>query len=219
MRPTGPSLILPHGTPVIVVDPLRDFMDQSGTFAKCYGAQDTESIRDVLPVLTEMLRTWRGKTWNILCQSLYARNQWKVRGLEELCTKENCSGRESLIGRASFDFTATKSDNSVTSMAQGEVEELGRHMRKHLILTGVTTTSCIAKSVEALRIGFVRIIIPRNAVAARNSQQKKADALFEGWSDERMTKVIVVPTWREITFESPPGAASPYSSDEDTPGQ
>lgn len=40
------KLILPIGTPHIIVDPLQDF--NKGAFVTCYGTEDTQPIRDVI---------------------------------------------------------------------------------------------------------------------------------------------------------------------------
>ena len=189
-------------------------MDRDGTFAECFnldGQKDAEPVRRILPTLTGMTKAWRRKAYLILCQSLYTYDQWKVKGLENLCTEENRWGREPRIDERLFHSIVTKSHNSITSMPASEWEELVRHTREHLILTGVTTTSCIKKTVEALRLGFWKVIIPRNAVASRASQKEEADLLLDSWSGDSASHVIVVPSWRDITFLPPPGGASLYS--------
>lgn len=211
MRPPSLPLIVPKSTPAVVVDPLHDFMDEKGVFTQCYGREETEPMRNLLPTLNQMVRVWRGKAHVVLCQSLYSHNQWGVKGLENLCTQENLLGREPCIDERFFQSAVTKSRNSITSIPTEEWRELARNTKKHLILTGVTTTSCIAKTVEALRSGFWKIIIPADAVASRASQQKKEEALLDSWSDEHLSRVIVVPHWRDITFSPLHGGASLYS--------
>lgn len=204
MKPSTPKLTLPKGTLTIVVDPLNDFMSAEGVFAKAYGLPDTQPVRDLLPVLRSMMEAWKTKAHVLLCRSLYRHDQFGVRGLENLCTEGNRVGRDSEIPESFFRRDFEKTDNSILETEDDEVK--GRiSTAQHLILAGVTTTSCLPKSVVHIRQvypGHPQIIVPRDAVAARKERQADAEALLKAWEDEGPEgQVTVVPSWKDIRFK------------------
>ncbi len=203
MLPSSLPLELPVGTPAVVVDPVRDFMHSKGTFTECFGLEDTEPIRQILPRLREMIKKWRMKVYPILCQSLYEWDQFGVPGLENLCTQGNFLGREPMIPETCFRATITKPQNSLYSAPREEESKAWNYIcrSRHLILTGVTTTSCIQRTVKDFPKGYTQMVIPRDAVASRASRKSDEQAILDYWSEERMTNVIVVPSWKNIKFK------------------
>ncbi len=188
---------------VTVVDAtLRDFADIDGVFARCYGREDSRPVLDLCErMIEEEIYGLRERHAHLtLCRSQYTRNQFNVKGLEELCATEE--GRRSVLSPDLFDWEIDKNDNSILS-AGAKAEEL-IDTRDHHILTGVTTTSCVGKSIDEIRKRFAgkgkRIIVPRNAVAARASQADKARALFDEWKKDARSDVIVVPSLSDIEF-------------------
>ncbi len=123
-----------------------------------------------------------------------------MQGLEELCTSEK--GGTSVISNSYFDAQVRKTDNSIFTAGQEFLDAVKQ--RTFLVFTGITTTSCILKSIQEVREKFADrvVIVPRNAVASRVSQKKKEDELFEEWRDSNDERVIVVPTLRSIYFSN-----------------
>jgi nicotinamidase-related amidase len=206
-----PSLQLARDTPAIFVDPLSAFMELEGTFVQCYGSEDTEPVRALGVTMKAMAREWRNAAELVLCQSLYERNQFSVPGLEELCTEQNRFDRAPVFAddhEEWFKYTIEKHDNSVLATLDRELRGILAATR-HLILTGVTTTSCIAKSIEgddrgrnSLRkeLPDLTVVVPRDAVAARVQKSAEAQELLAQWSRSEDKRVIVVESWKNITF-------------------
>ncbi len=192
-----------HNSSVTVVDAtLRDFANLDGVFARCYGEEDARPVLDLCQrMIEEEIHALRKRHAHLtLCRSQYRQNQFNVQGLEDLCTTE--AGRHSLLSPDLFDFEINKTDNSILSAGE-KAEQLIDERNDH-ILTGVTTTSCIGKSINDIRARFAGrgkcIIVPRDAVAARFSQAKKADALFREWESDEQGDLIVIPSLRDIEF-------------------
>lgn len=192
-----PRLSVPVGTPVIVVDPLKDF--ESGEFVTCYGLEDTEPVREVIARLRQMVEAWQGKARLVLCASLYDDDQFKVPGLEKLCTTD--AGRQSVIPPGLFHRQILKRQNSFGPTMQ-DLRPIVEN-DNCLIITGLTTTSCVVQSVNDCRavLGRVRLIVPANAVGTRKGRQNDGQRLVENWSQPNELHVTVVPRWEGITFE------------------
>jgi len=186
---------------VIVVDAtLPDFALQSGIFAQCYGEKDAQPVLALCKRMIEYkIEELRKRGAHVtLCRSNYDFDQFGVPGLESLCVTEQ--GRESLVDENKFDWQLEKTDNSILSA--GERIHTLITLRKNLILAGVTTTSCVGKSIEDMRrqhAGRVQIIVPWDAVASRASQTAKEAKLLKQWEDSR--DVIVVSELDDIIFE------------------
>lgn len=202
MKPDKLPLTLPIGTPVILIDPLNDFTKPEGVFTEAYGAEDTKPVRDVVPVLNAMARAWAQKTEIILCRSLYTYDQFGVKGLEDLCTKENDWGRESVINYEWILRGFDKTENSILATDDKKIFDILESSR-FLILAGMTLTSSIAKSKEELReiLPELTLVVPRNAAAVRASRKADGEALFQQWADPAEEGVIVTPAWNNIKFK------------------
>ncbi|MSR87157.1 isochorismatase family protein [Candidatus Peribacteria bacterium] len=189
------DLVLPKGTHVAVIDPQVDFMNVDGVYARKYG-KDAEPLAAITPELCKMVDQLKGKTIRMLFKSFYTENQFGVEGLEKLCTTD--SGCKSVIDEYRFNSVFKKFENSMLSapcLNDKFINELS-----HLILTGITITTCIEKSREAMAKRFpdLHIVIPLNVVAARLSQKKKADILIKQWRND--PQMSVVDKWQDIVF-------------------
>lgn len=192
MYHNGSSLQLPKETTrIFVVDPLRDFLEESGVFAQCYGLEDTKPIRAIRSVLEDIV----GQRQCILCASHYKHDQFDVQGLEKLCT--TARGREPVIPKGNFVDAFEKTTNSILS----DRENVDRILSgaTHAVITGVTTTHCIAMSVEDFHEQYRELIciIPRDAVASRTSRKNDEQALFKRWQKEG-EEIIVVDSVQDI---------------------
>lgn len=205
MRPKRTPLLLPHGTGVVVVDAVKAFMHPDGTFVRCYGTEDAKPVCEVLERLREMLLAWQHKARPMECRSIYKRNQFTVPGLEELCTEENAFDRESCLPPGQFEWVFDKTDNSLLSAGEAVIALL--RQSRNLIVTGVTTTSCVRKTVEDCVERFgdsMRIIVPGDAVASRVEKAAEQAALLKKWGSRTNKNVMVVDSWRDIAFEGRP---------------
>lgn len=84
-----------------------------------------------------------------------------------------------------------------------------------VLLCGVTTTSCIAAAVEALKGRCTRVVVARDAVAARAKARHRHDMLLAKWATEEGPGVAVVDSWRQLLpprFHTIPTAAAAVSS-------
>ncbi len=186
---------VPFGTPVIVVDPLKDFA--CGVFVECYGMEDTEPIRELIARLQQMVEAWQGKARLVLCKSLYDHNQFAVPKLETLCTTDD--GRESVISRNLFQQDIIKRQNS---FAPNDVplEPIVGDAR-YLIMTGLTTTHCVIQSIVDCRrrLGRVQLIVPANAVGTRKMRESDGQRILGDLSHPH-DQHVVVPRWEDIRF-------------------
>lgn len=201
MKPDQLPLKLPKKTPVIVVDPLNDFTHPKGVIARVYGAEDTKPLRDLLPVLNTMALKWKLNAEIILCRSLYRDNQFNVPGLENLCTEDNCWGRDSPIDSRLFHNEFEKQDNSILVTDDGEIRGILESVR-FAVLTGMTLTSCIAASKAQIRkeIPDLTLVVPRDTTGVRVSRTEDGEMLFREWEAAEETRVIVTPSWRDVRF-------------------
>lgn len=194
MRLHTPHLILPKQTPHIVVDPLEDFTE--GAFVDCYGAPDTEPVREVVANLDAMTEEWRDDAELILCRSQYEHNQFGVPGLERLCTTEK--GRRSVIDPNRFARSVCKFDNSLLSADVDLDELIGDN--EFFGIEGLTTTSCVIKTVNDCRdrMRDRTIVLPANAVGVRKARTADGQKILAQLSDPSDMQVIVVPEWQQI---------------------
>ncbi len=190
------SLVLPAKTPHIVVDPLQDFVSENGPFWTRYGQEDIRPLSDVIRVLEEMTLEWQESAYLILCKSQYAHDQFIHDGLVGLCTADE--GRSAKIPETRFARTINKGDNSVFSADVSMEELLGQ--AEFIGIEGLTTTSCVRKSVEDFRrrMNDRVLVVPRDAVAARKERTEDARAFLDSLASINEKNVIVVPTWRGI---------------------
>lgn len=201
MKPLHTPLILPKHTPVIVVDPLNDFTHPDGVFAQTYGKVDTKPVRDVLPVLKRMATTWKEKARVILCRSLYREDEFGVPGLEQLCVASNFWGRDTALDPRLFKKEFEKRHNSILVTDDQEIRDILESTR-FAVMTGMTVTSCIKKSKEAVatEIPKLTLVVPRDTTGVRASRADDAEALFQEWESPKEEKVIVTPSWTDIKF-------------------
>lgn len=171
-------------------------MNPNGIFAlwaarEGRGLDETDDIRNLPPTLQEMLNAWKGRAYRVLCRSEYPYNRWEKEGLEKLCTTEG--GRASVIDPSLFEHTMTKTDNSILAASEEDLKFL--HRNEYLILAGVTTTSCIRKSIEQLLAERtqLKIIVFRNLVAARKSERDKAEKVL----NMRHPNLTVMDRWQD----------------------
>ncbi len=188
------SLTLPRGTPHVVVDPLHDFAH--GAFVECYGEKDTEPCREVIRTLTEMTEAWRQQAQMILCRSLYRYNEFNIPKLEKLCV--GGKGRRSLIPPEWFREHILKTHNSLFTGDKDPRELAADH--EFFGVTGLTTTSCVIKTIEDCKklMADKTIVVPADAVAVRKSRMKDQEAILERLSDPGEKQVVVVKSWRDI---------------------
>jgi len=198
MKISNASLVLPERTPHIVVDPLLDFTE--GAFVDCYGKKDTEPIRDVVANLDTMTAAWQDKAELILCRSQYDYDQFGVPGLEKLCTTD--WGRQSVIDPRRFSRSVCKFDNSLLS-ADADLDELIGDNEFYGI-EGLTTTSCIIKTIDDCRdrMRDRTIVLPANAVGVRKARTADGQRILAQLSDPDDRQVIVVPRWQQIHHRS-----------------
>ncbi len=201
MKPSLTPLKLPRDTPVILVDPLNDFVEEEGVFAQAYGSEDTRPVRDLLPVLKKMAHAWQNKARLILCRSLYDENQFGVSGLEQLCVESNPWGRDCPMHENWFKGEFEKRHNSILVTDDNEIRDILEAAR-FAVLTGMTLTSCIAKSKEQIRneIPNLTLVVPRDTTGVRASRSADAEKIFEEWEQEHEDHVIVTPSWKKIKF-------------------
>jgi len=194
-------LISSENSLAIVIDPLADFISEKGAFSRCYGEKDTERVRNVANDLEAMVDEWNERVRVLLCRSKYEYDQCKVRNLEMLCVTEQ--GRESMIAPEMFSAVIEKYENSI--LCSPDIEEYLSDEILHLIPTGITTTSCVRKSIRGIQEKFphIKIIIPKNAVASRISRENDENALLDLWG--KSNNVIVVKRWQDIDLDIPSG--------------
>lgn len=194
-------------TCVVVVDAVRDFFDDDGAFAACYGKEDVEPVRRVLPALEDLALAWSGQCRVLCCRSRYHLNQFGVAGLENLCTTER--GRELRLPRGYFDDVVDKVDNSI--LTSPKIQRIFKEHRAltHLVLAGVTTTSCIARSIADIRsaLRHLQVVVPCDAIASRGSRQGDEHRLLRAWGSRQEKGVWVVPSWKDIEIGEGPRAA------------
>src|SRR3989344_5567056 len=188
-----------HATCAIVVDPLWDFISRDGEFERGYPSQN-ESIRAVLETLTRMVDTLRTQVDTVLCASKYEEGQFGDH-IKYLCTSDE--RRTSMIPREWFRETLTKTDNSILMAGDDAWRVLTD--KPHVILSGLTGTSCIRVSTQEILKYLPRthLYLPKNAIAIRDdaNTRQKMEMLYEKWEDPDQKKVHVFDQWENIPIQ------------------
>lgn len=199
----GSETLNRHATCAVVVDPLWDFIAKEGEFERGYPGQN-ESIRAMMPTLTEMVEDLRKKVDTILCASKYNEGQFGEH-IQHLCTTEE--RRRSVIPEELFKETLTKTANSI--LTAGELGEgIWRVLtdRPHLILTGLTGTSCVRVSVDEIvkYLPGTHVYLPKDVIAIRDNEDSRLrmEKIYEYWQDPKQTKLHVFDSWRDIPLSA-----------------
>ena len=98
-----------------------------------------------------------------------------------------------------FTFQLVKQTNSLLDCGGKQRRRL-LDMVSHatVLLTGVTTTSCVKAAVEALRGRCRRVVVAADAVAVRAVATARGASLLTNWRAEPTGEVGVVDSWRDL---------------------
>jgi nicotinamidase-related amidase len=183
----------------LVIDMVYDFVHEDGLFPRAFG-EDAQPLIDLLPTIRTLLTTLSESTSIpiIECTSHYTVNQFHSKSLSTLCTTRE--GRESMLNELSslFRLRIVKTLNSVFSLeSSSEEEELLRLIKgSSVIVVGVTTSSCIQRSVESLVERGFNVIVPIDAISHRKSQNGRAQQVISKWRES--DNVTVLDSWRDL---------------------
>jgi nicotinamidase-related amidase len=182
---------------VVIVDPVFDFVSEEGIFFKKFG-EDALPLIHILPTLQNILKFCLNQqnVKKILCTSLYVKDQFQTKGLEMLCAEG--IGQRSCLDPTLFNLNVVKKSNSlydfVNTRQEQELEQILSKCKKVLV-TGMTTGSCVRVTVlELVKRGY-NVVVARDAIAHRTSQNERVEKDITDWEKNG---VEVVQSWKEI---------------------
>ncbi|KAL0483510.1 arginine deiminase [Acrasis kona] len=185
---------------VIFIDPVFDFVDERGIFFQKF-KEDSQPLIDVLPVLDDVLQCCKDlpHVKTVLCTSIYKVKQFKTDGLENLCTEER--GQQSLLDPSKFNLHAIKKTNNMYDLFDAnkttELDDLV-DMCDKVLVTGVTSTSCVRATIQELLKQKKSVIVALDAIAHRKSSNNTASSLVNQWNNQG---VIIKDAWKSVLHE------------------
>jgi hypothetical protein len=182
---------------VIFIDPVFDFIDKEGIFFKKFGS-DSIPLIHILSTLQDILNSCFNlqNVKKILCTSRYIRDQFQTIGLEMLCVEEK--GQKSCLDPSLFDLHIVKKSNCIYEcIDQNQELELEHLLTKcsKILVTGMTTGSCIRASVLELMKRGHHVVIARDGITHRTSQNECAERHLIDWEK---SGIEVVQSWKDI---------------------
>jgi nicotinamidase-related amidase len=181
----------------IFVDPLYDFLDIGGQYCQIFGIGETTNVRDCKSHIDSLFVHCRSHSVKVvLVTSEYIPNQFE--GVPSLCTTP--VGKQFMIqglNNSNIDddiMVVTKSKNSVLHCDKA-VQLLDLIRDKHVLICGVTTTSCIQCCVNDLKDCCASLSIGLNSVGSRLSKADERALLIERFNND--TQVRLYDTWEE----------------------
>jgi nicotinamidase-related amidase len=181
---------------LIVIDPLFDFLHEEGVFSRAFGIDDVYPCRIILPNLNSLLSTIKDRLdiSKILVKSAYVPNQFG-KNLEFLCTTS--FGQRSLLSEDLFSISVVKHSNSIFDVHDPDsISFLETKLEKEVFVCGLTTTSCVRVSVDALIKRGHTVYLAEDTMAARQSNSKTVSDLIEQWRTWRQVRIMK--SWTEI---------------------
>jgi nicotinamidase-related amidase len=196
-----------HGTTVVVIDALKDFIDPQGTFGKRFatlnGEEDLRPFQEVMPRIERMVRGTHFVAKNIFVSSCF-RDEKKRRFLS-LCGRRRPVEPDSRPAVRMTDFSSFLAKEDDYLLHSKEAVRVIKECTR-VVIAGVTTTTCVKNAVEGCiegkRSGLFphldSIIVPRDVVAARKAREQEASRLFKQWEKDG---VAVIPSWHDIPWD------------------
>lgn len=193
-------------TPLVSFDGIAEFTSSTGTFAREYGSTDTEPLR----LWEARSRQWIQELRSRFAERLrhaaviskyrfgqfHAEQGWppdEPHALDGLCVDDTYR-RVTIDDPRQLIATIEKNENDATT-SSAFMKFI--RLQRRAVLIGVTTTSCIAKTVRSLipemeagRSALEEVILARNGVAARKKQAKNARRILDEFSQHTRVRIV-----------------------------
>ncbi len=193
----------PKQTLVVVIDPQKGFVDNDGSFARTFGAEQLIKIQAAVEKTGEFIAELPEGVRVVFIRSEYQRNQFTDEGpLTELCVPEansDCDWSDSIqpppntriITKETND--ACDSEEYIDTIRKSIQEDL-----RQIIFAGCTTTTCVQKTVLSSLEQFAelqRIIVPLDTIGGRLSKYGTPSTETPYAEDNSPVSTAVVNMW------------------------
>lgn len=203
----------------LFIDPLFDFLDAKGRYAEIFGVEETVNVRACsahIDALFAHCRATAGNTKIVLVTSVYKPDQFE--GAPNICITPK--GREFMIRGVDNSsiyvnsspehddiLVVTKTQNSVLHCDKA-AELLTLIRGKHVLLCGVTSTSCIQSCAMDLcaEDRCASVSIGLNSVGCRRSKGDERMFLKERFAN--CPKVTLYDSWESAVGKAGAGLES-----------
>jgi nicotinamidase-related amidase len=209
----------PEETVVAIIDPQQGFLSPSGTFGRVFGAVELGPLRDALKELALFLNSVPMEVRVVLILSEYPRGLHTpgttAEPLFNLCVagSHDCDLAERLAIQDSWAVVTKHETDAWTSPAfRGAVWRLIEQGGKHIIVAGLTATTCVRDSVRsilrAIEPTALTILLVRDLIGSRANSYHSAEGqpsrVYQAYSLMAAAGALAVPTWRCLSWRRSP---------------
>ena len=193
----------PKQTLVVVIDPQKGFVDNDGSFARTFGADQLIKIQEAVEKTGEFVAELPEGVRVVFIRSEYQRNQFTDEGqLTELCVpglNSDCEWSDRIspplntriITKDTND--ACDSEEYIDTIRKSIQEDL-----RQIIFAGCTTTTCVQQTVLSSLEQFSelqRIIVPLDTIGGRLSKYGTPSSESPYAEDDSPISNAVVKMW------------------------
>lgn len=214
----------PKTTLVAIIDPQRGFSSQSGTFGRAFGAEELGPLREALKELALFLNSLPEEVGVVLVLSEYPRGLHTAgttaEPLSNLCVAgdRDCDLADGLAVKDSW-VVATKhrTDAWTSPKFRGAVWRLIERRGKHIVVAGLTATTCVRESIlsilNAVGQGTIAVLLIRDLIGSRASSYRSVEGepsrVDQAYSVMAAAGAVAVPTWRCLRWRRCPSSPTP----------
>ena len=193
----------------ILIDVQKGFTEKEGSFGKAYGSKDLLQIQNSLPNIKNCLEFCQEKQIpTIIIRSEYKKNQFKTKGLEDLCVpneNEDCDFTPGIFENLKNPFVITKYENSAMTKEDFVLEIDSLVQKKNItkfLVGGFSTNTCVRKTCLDLKEKYkkkIEIFIAKDITASRSNSIEK-DKIEDRFDSEKFLKAHNELIKKEIHF-------------------
>lgn len=185
----------------IIIDPLYDFFSINGVYCTKFGIEDTVDVRKCMVPIQAMVHhiTNAKKGMQlIIVKSKYSPNQFEE--IPNLCCSSEGQTIEIIIENNQDSmlscFVIEKATNNIFDCEDHQRAVLRLHtVDKNVFVCGVTTTSCVNTSVNALLPACKSVHVSKDCVASRHSNSSREQNIYHEWS--HISKLNIYKNWHD----------------------
>ncbi len=168
----------PKQTLVVVIDPQKGFVDDDGSFARTFGADQLIKIQEAVEKTGEFIAELPDGVRVVFIRSEYQKNQFTDEGpLTELCVpgaNNDCDWSERIRPPANTRIITKETNDACESEeAINTIRSSINEGIRYIIFAGCTTTTCVQQTVLSSLEKFPelqRIIVPLDTIGGRLSK-------------------------------------------------
>jgi nicotinamidase-related amidase len=217
--PTPTVELDPETTLVAIIDPQRGFSAPSGTFGRVFGAEELGPLREALKELALFLNSLPKEVGVVLVLSEYPKGLHTagttVEPLSNLCVAgdRDCDLADGLAIKDSWVVAIKHRTDAWTSPEfRAAIWRLIERGGKHLVVTGLTATTCVRESIlsilSAIGQATITVLLIRDLIGSRASSYSSVEGepsrVDQAYSVMATSGALVVPTWRCLRWRRCP---------------